>query len=244
MSETETEVEERRQEFDEIQELIKGLNPEMLFSPEWCNRIFHAIEPTDSERLTTPDINMFKIENFLDAEECQEIISTYKDKTEPSTTTGDVEDYRTSRTCMINSFNDHELIKKSIKLDIKISNVLNIHPAMSEGIEFEYFKSGEFFKRHVDFFSVDSSGETSVELLTKGQRTWTAVLYLNEPVKGGETEFPELKLKISPKTGLLVCWNNISEKGEISSKFIHEELMVAKGSKAILTKYYRDKRIQ
>ena len=28
-------------------------------SPEWCNRIFHAIEPTDSERLTTPDINIW-----------------------------------------------------------------------------------------------------------------------------------------------------------------------------------------
>tara|TARA_Y100001938_G_scaffold136860_1_gene200344 strand:+ start:189 stop:908 length:720 start_codon:yes stop_codon:yes gene_type:complete len=229
----------------EIQSLMKELNPETLFSPEWGNRIFQTVVPTDSEQLENPKITMFKVENFLTRHECDEIISLYKNKTEDAAISNDMENYRTSKTCMINTFQEHEYIKKSISLDVKISNALNIHPSMSEGIEFEYFKSGDFFKPHVDFFSIEPQGQVGVEeLMARGQRTWTVVIYLNNPEKGGDTIFDRLDLRIQPKAGLLVCWNNINSEGEITSDYVHEEEMVSKGYKAILTKYYRDKRCQ
>lgn len=229
----------------EIQSLIKELNPETLFSPEWNNRVFQSIIPTGGEKYDSEKINMFKIENFLSKAECEDIISTYKTKTDVAETTSEDEEYRTSKTCMINSFTEHELLKKSIELDIKISNTLNLHPSMSEGIEFEYFKSGDFFKPHVDFFAIEPQGQAGAEeLISRGQRTWTVVIYLNSTAKGGDTVFSNLDLRITPKIGTLVCWNNLNNDGEITSDYIHEEEMVAKGYKAILTKYYRDKRCQ
>jgi prolyl 4-hydroxylase len=74
-----------------------------------------------------------------------------------------------------------------------------------------------------------------------GQRTWTAMAYLNEPEEGGETFFPKLGIKVSPKIGNLLVWNNMDSLGKPNHDTLHAGLPVVAGSKYIITKWYREK---
>src|SRR5258707_7203632 len=42
-----------------------------------------------------------------------------------------------------------------------------------------------------------------------GQRTWTAMIYFNEPQSGGATRFKLLDFEVEPKLGRILIWNNM-----------------------------------
>jgi len=85
----------------------------------------------------------------------------------------------------------------------------------------------------------------SAELLRQGsleeggQRTWSIHAFLNEDVIGGDLFFPELKVEIQPKTGLVVLWNNLTIEGKPNKKTLHGEAPVQQGTKFSLSKHYR-----
>ena len=54
-----------------------------------------------------------------------------------------------------------------------------------------------------------------------GQRTWTTMIYLNDVKEGGETYFKHLKLKVKPKEGMLLAWNNLYRNGFPNNKTMH-----------------------
>ena len=53
------------------------------------------------------------------------------------------------------------------------------------------------------------------------------------------TSLEELNLKIKPKRGLLIGWNNLYINGFPNYKTMHEALPPIKGSKYIITKWWR-----
>lgn len=77
---------------------------------------------------------------------------------------------------------------------------------------------------------------------TLGQRTWTFMLYLNEPEEGGETDFPSLGVTVKPRTGRAVIWNSLKEDGTPNSRTLHHGMQVRKGFKAVITKWFRKPR--
>jgi len=74
-----------------------------------------------------------------------------------------------------------------------------------------------------------------------GQRTWTAMIYLNEPEGGGATGFSYLDLAVEPKLGRILIWNNMAVDGSPNPWTQHEGQPVAKGVKYIVTKWYRER---
>ena len=64
---------------------------------------------------------------------------------------------------------------------------------------------------------------------TGGQRTWTAMVFLNTPDGGGQTNFPEAGIKVSPVTGNLLAWNNLDALGEPNRKSLHQGMPVTAG---------------
>ena len=65
------------------------------------------------------------------------------------------------------------------------------------------------------------------------------MLYLNDVEEGGETYFKHLNLKIKPKKGLLIGWNNLYKNGFPNYKTMHEALPPLIKSKYIITKWWR-----
>jgi prolyl 4-hydroxylase len=106
----------------------------------------------------------------------------------------------------------------------------------SEVIQGQYYKIGEEFKAHTDYFESD---QFRVYAADRGQRTYTFFIYLNDVEEGGETEFLNLGIKIRPKQGLAVIWNNLNSEGVPNLNTIHRAHPVLRGYKCVITKWFR-----
>ena len=74
-----------------------------------------------------------------------------------------------------------------------------------------------------------------------GQRTWTAMIYLNQPEAGGATRFKLLDFQAEPKPGRILIWNNMSLDGSPNPWTLHEGMPVERGTKYIVTKWFRER---
>ena len=197
------------------------------------------IRPLALERIDTDRAQLYLAEDFLDAEECRRIMDIMKGSLRRSTITMENEPdkyFRRSRTCDL-SFIDVPVVRR---LDRSICEAMQIPPAFAEGTQGQYYDVGDEFKPHTDYFESYELQKCSTPTL--GQRTWTFMLYLNEPEGGGETTFVHLGVSIKPKTGRALIWNNLTPDGEPNYDTLHHGTPVTAGYKAIITKWFRKPR--
>lgn len=106
------------------------------------------------------------------------------------------------------------------------------------------YSEGGYYKAHWDFFSPELGGN-KVMLEKGGQRFITVLIYLNNlDSMGGETYFPQMDLKISPKEGMALIWYNVDENGNVDKTTYHEAMPVRAGEKWIVTTWLRERRYQ
>lgn len=74
------------------------------------------------------------------------------------------------------------------------------------------------------------------------QRTITVLLYLNQGFAGGETQFPELGLKIVPRGGEALLFENLLADGRPEPRARHAGLPVGAGTKWLATRWIRQQR--
>jgi len=191
-----------------------------------------------SYRLDTPLAEIYYINDFLNKNECEELIRIIKKRLKPSTieTSGIEEDknFRTSKTCDLGNLNN-PFIKE---IDRRICEFIGIDQKFSEMIQGQYYEVGEEFKSHTDFFEKDQ-----IQNFTKknGQRTFTFMVYLNDVEEGGETEFINLNRVFIPKQGTALCWNNLTSTGLGNHNTMHQAHPIKKGNKALITKWFRER---
>jgi prolyl 4-hydroxylase len=198
--------------------------------------IHHGVEVKRLQRLDTPHAELYVCEDFLDPAECRAIIEIMRSSLRRSTITQPDEPdkyFRRSQTCDL-SFIDVPAVRR---LDSRIVSGMQIDPALAEPTQGQYYEVGDEFKPHTDYFEAYELEKFSTPTL--GQRTWTFMLYLNEPVAGGATDFPRLGVSIRPKTGRALLWNNLTPEGEPNPYTLHHGTPITAGSKAIVTKWFR-----
>ncbi|MEY9974873.1 hypothetical protein ABH966_005290 [Lysinibacillus sp. RC46] len=72
-----------------------------------------------------------------------------------------------------------------------------------------------------------------------GQRLYTALLYLNDVVSGGETYFPNLNIEVSPTTGTLLVFENCQPGTSIPDpQSLHGSKILQDGEKWIGTLWF------
>ena len=145
-----------------------------------------------------------------------------------------VNDYRTSQSASLGYFEDDFFLN----IDKKLVNLLDLNPFIGENMQGQKYLIGQYYKEHHDFFT-PFTPEFKTYCEWMGQRTWTTMIYLNDVEEGGETYFKHLKLKIKPKKGLLIAWNNLFFNGIPNYKTLHEALPPISGEKYIITKWWR-----
>jgi prolyl 4-hydroxylase len=124
-------------------------------------------------------------------------------------------------------------------IDKKILNWSGIDPRKGENLHGQRYAPGQKYGVHNDAFEWDGPFWEQ-ERCNGGQRTWTAMIYLNTPEAGGETLFPYATLSLTPKPGMLVFFYSQSETGDASPAAIHEAMEVTAGKKYILVKFFRE----
>ena len=188
-------------------------------------------------RVPATNIDMFVVRGFVSAQECAEMVSLIDADARRSTmlTGGRNEGHRTSSTCDLSSA--HPLVAR---IEKRISDLLGLPLTHSETVQGQRYEIGERFGMHNDYFA---GGEAYSETIASegGQRTWTAMVYLNQPEAGGFTNFPRAFAKMPPVAGALLTWNN-NDKSGLSNPYSHHEGMSPEaGRKYILTKWFRER---
>jgi len=176
--------------------------------------------------------------DFLDAATCDRLIAIIDAHRRPSTLLSDRNDqgFRTSDSC------DMDRYSPDVQpIDEGIAALLGIDPAHGETMQGQRYAPGQQFRAHHDYFH-ESESYWQRMLKEGGQRTWTAMIYLNDVEEGGATWFPQAGIRVAPKRGLLLAWNNMKPDGSPNEATIHEGMPVVAGTKYIVTKWFREER--
>lgn len=188
-------------------------------------------------RVPGQNIDMYAMRNFLSAEECARLMALIDADAKPSkrlSTKGEP-DFRTSRTCRLSA-------AEPLVADVeqRIAVLMGIPNRFSETIQGQRYEPGQQFKIHNDYFA---GGQAFSMAVAKegGQRTWTAMVFLNEPEAGGCTHFPRAGIKVTPRRGALLAWFNLDRDGLPNPFTHHEGMIVEAGVKYILTKWFRER---
>ena len=163
------------------------------------------------------------LENVLTKNECDFIVKSSEQFLKPSTTLSNEDGYRTSTNCFMNYKNPISgKIAKYVQEIISQADGVVVPFENFEDMQVVRYKTGEYYKEHHDFFDPDTE-EDQIELKKGGQRTWTALVYLNNVSVGGGTEFLKLHKTIYPKMGRMIVWKNMLN-GETIDKTYHQGL--------------------
>ena len=123
-------------------------------------------------------------------------------------------------------------------IERRIDDLLGMPTENAETVQGQRYMPGQEFKAHQDYFHTDQPYWQDVRQ-RGGQRSWTAMAFLNQVEEGGATDFPKLDLSIPPQTGALLFWNNMNPDGSPNPDTLHAGRPVVKGTKYIITKWYR-----
>lgn len=178
---------------------------------------------------------IYVVSDFLSDEECTHLSAMIDTVARPSEVFEEVyiEAYRTSYSGDV-PFDD-SFVRM---IERRLSDLLGIDLAWGERVQGQRYEPGQEFKSHCDWFDT-AAGYWPVEVKRGGQRSWTAMAYLNDVEEGGITEFPRIGVRVTPERGMLLVWNNATPAGLPNDDTQHAALPVTKGVKYVVTKWFR-----
>ena len=187
------------------------------------------------QRVPTRELELFIVRRFLSAETCAALIERIDANRRPSEISDDVgiANFRTSETCDLDW---RDAVVGDV--DRKIAELLGLPLLASEPLQGQRYAPGQEFRPHTDTFE-PGGYDFLVHTAESGQRTWTAMVYLNEPEDGGATRFKAIGKTVQPETGKLLAWNNLLPDGRPNPATLHQGMKVRKGTKYVLTKWFR-----
>ena len=197
----------------------------------------HILQQPGVQKAPGAKLTLFLKREFLSPELCAAIIERIDTVRRPSTiadSNGDAA-YRTSETGDLAATDD-----AVIAVERALAAFTGLSPEYGEPLQGQRYAVGQEFKGHTDYFepnSVDYDRYCSVA----GNRTWTAMIYLNEPVAGGATRFKAIDRIVQPETGKLLAWNNRRADGSLNPATLHHGMKVRSGVKYVVTKWYRER---
>jgi len=189
------------------------------------------------QRVPTRELELFIVKRFLDPETCAALIDRIDERRRPSEIADDVgtANFRTSETCDLD-FRDPVVAG----VDHKIADLLGLSLAASEPLQGQRYAPEQKFKAHTDTFE-PGGYDFYLHTADTGQRTWTAMIYLNAPEDGGATRFKTIGKTVQPETGKLLAWNNLLPDGKPNPATLHQGMKVRRGTKYVLTKWFRER---
>jgi prolyl 4-hydroxylase len=123
------------------------------------------------------------------------------------------------------------------RIEARIGALLNWPVVNGEGLQVLHYRPGAEYKPHHDYFDPAQPGMAAV-LKRGGQRVGTLVMYLNTPLQGGGTVFPDVQLEVAPIKGNAVFFSY--ERAHASTRTLHGGAPVIAGDKWVATKWLRE----
>ncbi len=192
------------------------------------------------EFMTDNNYEIKEIPDFLTSEECDLIMKLSSDKLETSRVYSSdadlVSDVRKSEQCWLKDDVD-DLIKK---ISLRIAEITETEMKDQEEFQVVKYPPGGYYRAHYDACDWRKEDCSRFEG-DRGTRFITFIIYLNDNFEGGETYFPNIDKKVSPKKGKAAIFYDTGEDGVVLDKSLHGGLDVANGEKWICNKWIRRK---
>jgi prolyl 4-hydroxylase len=189
-------------------------------------------------RVPTDAAEMFAVGAFLSPDECTHLMAAIDAVAKPSDVYHSVEQAQ-FRTSSSGDLDPHDSFVKMVER--RLGDLTGIDLAWGETIQGQRYYPGQEFRGHYDWFDT-AADYWKHEEASGGQRSWTAMVYLNEVEEGGATDFSRISLTIEPQPGALLIWNNALPDGRPNPEVLHAALPVVRGVKYVITKWFRARR--
>ncbi len=187
------------------------------------------------------------IHDFLSDDECAYLIELARPILKRSTVVNEsasgaskVDKRRTSEGAFLSNYYNESKLQK---IEKKLSALTDYPRENGESIQVLHYGIGAEYRPHYDYFNPQTPGGAS-HLKRGGQRLATVIMYLNTPIEGGETVFPQASISVTPKKRNALLFYNCLPSGETDRLSLHGGAPVAAGEKWIATKWFRAKKFR
>lgn len=116
-------------------------------------------------------------------------------------------------------------------LNRRIARATGTRYGEGEALQVLRYSPGQQYHPHFDW--IDNA---------ENQRTWTALVYLNEDYQGGATAFVRTGQEVRGSTGDMLLFSNADEEGNGDPLAEHAGLPVTSGTKFLATRWIREAR--
>jgi prolyl 4-hydroxylase len=193
-----------------------------------------SLDPA-GHRVDVDRAEIYAIGQFLSPEECAHLIAMIDRVAKPSSTY-DPENQNRYRTSFSGDVDSSDSFVRMIER--RLCDLLGIDMSWGETVQGQRYHPGQEFKAHYDWFDTKARYWPD-EVARGGQRSWTAMVYLNDVDEGGATAFSRLGISVQPQAGALLVWNNALPDGTPNPDVLHAALPVETGVKYVITKWFR-----
>jgi prolyl 4-hydroxylase len=122
------------------------------------------------------------------------------------------------------------------RIERRIAALLKWPLEFGEGLQILRYRVGQEYRPHHDYMDPALPGAAAF-LARGGQRVATLVMYLNTPLDGGATNFPDIGLEVAAQKGNAVFFSY--DRPHPSTRTLHGGMPVLNGEKWVATKWLR-----
>ena len=123
------------------------------------------------------------------------------------------------------------------RIEARIAALLSWPVVNGEGLQVLHYQPGAEYRPHHDYFDPAQPGMAAV-LRRGGQRVGTLLIYLNTPLQGGATVFPDVALEVMAVKGHAVFFSY--DRAHAVTRTLHGGAPVIAGEKWVATKWLRE----
>lgn len=219
---------------------LPAVQAEQLTAEDW-SKAFSKGLPTPAHELA-PDPAVTLTPQWLPVMACRLLAAKAKPELQPSLTydagTGQQQQIqiRTSYSMALMPW----LMDPAIAyIQHRLADACDRRPSQSEVLGLLRYKPGQAYQLHYDAFDPAQPGAEQL-FSDGGQRTRTALVYLNNGYTGGETRLEHLDLEVKGNTGDLLIFDNVRPGGERHPDSLHMGKPIVSGTKWLLSQWYRE----
>lgn len=197
-----------------------------------------VLEPVALEsRATRPRVST--VDGLLSAEECRLLIANaevhlQRSRTvDPETGLPMEQEIRTSSDAAFDAILE-DLALRAVQL--RMASAAGVPLDHAEHLVVLRYEPGQEYRPHRDYRPPSSIERDRPQA---GNRLRTICVYLNDVEAGGQTEFPVAALKVEPRSGRAVVFDNLHADGTPDADSLHAGLPVERGEKWLATLWLR-----
>ena len=196
-----------------------------------------------ARKVLRDDPRLWIFERFVSPQVCDWIIARARDRLAPAKVFDQVTGGPAINDDRINSaaeigLTDVDLVLLAVRE--RIAAAAGQPMLHLEGPQVLHYHVGERFILHHDYLDPARPGY-AIDIASRGQRLATCLVYLNDDLEGGETEFPELGIRHRGAPGDALMFFNVDASGLPDPRTMHAGLSPTSGEKWVLSQWIRDR---